>query len=428
MNSLLIQQVRPFIDGQLQASQSVMINAGQLILAPQDSQIPTGIKVINAQDSWLLPGAIDLCARIPEPGFTQKGSVQSELKAAAAGGITQVCSQPDSKPVTDSAAVIQLLLDKADAAQGAQLLPLGAMTPGLEGDQIANMVSLIEAGAIALSNARQPIKDSYVLRRLMEYAATYDITLVLAANDAALAADGHMHEGAMATRLGLNGIPAIAETVALAQILLLAEAIGTRIHITQISCAESVDMLHQAKQRGVAISADTCLSNLLFTDQMVMGYDSQYHVQPPLRSETDRQALLNAVKAGELAICSNHSPHEIAAKKAPFADSAAGMSTFDGFASQVFSLIDQADLTLADLVQATSLLPGKILGREQDLNSDGALNAYLYQPQQASELTHQSLLSSGHNHPFINQTLAGKVMATWCNGQCVYQDQYLCDA
>lgn len=421
MNRVLLKKVRPFIDGQLQAVQTVLIEQGQLQLNPTIED--TGdLVTIDGNNCWLLPGAIDLGAHIPEPGFTQKGTVQSELRAAAAGGVTQVCSQPDCKPVADSTAVIQLILDKANIAEGAQLFPLGAMTPGLKGDQIANMVSLIDAGAIALSNARQPIKDSYVLKRLMEYAVTYGITLVLTANDPALSAEGHMHEGATATRLGLNGIPALAETVALAQILLLAEAIGTRIHVSQISCAESLTMLRQAKERGVNVTADTSLANLLFTDQMTMGYDSQYHVQPPLRSDADRQALLQAVKTGELAISSNHSPHDIAAKKAPFADAAVGMSMLDGFMNQVLSLIGQADLTLENLMFATSDLPGQVINLNNSLQQGSRLNGYLYDPEQTHQFAVDSILSGGRNHPYINKSLPGKVLATWSQGKCVFQD------
>lgn len=426
MNTVLIQQVRPFIDGELQAPTTLLLKDGIIVdmAATADDQADD-IPVIDARDAWLLPGAIDLGAHIPEPGYSQKGTVKSELKAAAHGGITQVCSLPDSNPVADSAAVIKLLLDKAEKADGAQLLPLGAMTPNLNGDQIANMVTLVEAGAIALSNARQPIKDSYVLRRLMEYAATYDITLMLTANDASLASEGHMHEGAVATRLGLNGIPVVAETVALSQILLLAEHIGTRIHISQISCGQSLEILAQARGRGVKVTADVCLANLLYTDHAVIGYNSQYHVQPPLRSEVDRQALLQGVKNGELAISSHHSPHESTAKKAPFADAAVGMSTFDTFMPQLFSLVDSEQLSVTELVQACSLLPGKMLGFDNSLTLSNPANAVLFAPQSSWQVSSNSLLSGGHNNPLLGKGVCGRVLATWSQGQSVYLDQHL---
>ena len=180
------------------------------------------------------------------------------------------------------------------------------------------MFSLHEAGCVALSNARAPFKDSYVLRRVMEYAATYDIPVFLNPDDTAPSAAGCMHEGPVATRMGLTGIPRTAETIALAQMLLLIEQTGVRAHISQISRGRSLDMLRQARAGGLNITADTPLANLVYTDEAVAGYNSQFNVRPPLRAEADRQALLAAVNAGELAISSNHRPHEVAAKKSTF--------------------------------------------------------------------------------------------------------------
>jgi dihydroorotase len=375
---------------------------------------------IDAQGQWLIPGLIDLGGHLPEPGYSQKGSIASETHAACAGGFTHICSLPDTKPVADTAAVIQLVLEKAAKAGFARVLPLGALTQGLAGEQIANMVTLQEAGAVALSNARRPIRDNYVLRRLMEYAATYDIPLFLTANDEALSAGGCMHEGPTATRMGLSGIPETAETIAIAHILLLIEQTGVRAHISQISCARSVAMLTEAHQRGLPVTADTPLANLLYTDEAVEGYNSLFNVQPPLRGERDRQTLLQAVEQGHLAISSNHQPHEIAAKKAPFADAEAGMSQYDHYLPQALTLVHRGELSIEALIRATSTTPANLLGLRQQLTEGADFNACLVDPNAENVVTTQSLQSRGRNHPALGRTLKGQVKRVFVDGQLVF--------
>ena len=375
---------------------------------------------ISAGGQWLIPGLVDLGAHLAEPGFNHKGSIASETRAACASGFTHVCALPDTRPVADSAAVIQLILEKSAKAGYASVLPLGAVTQGLAGEQLANMFGLREAGCVALSNARQPFKDSYVLRRVMEYAATYDIPLFLQADDMSLSAAGCMHEGPVATRMGLSGIPHSAETIALAQILLLAEQTGVRVHISQISCARSVEMLQEARQRGLPVSGDTPLANLVFTDAAVTGYNSLYNVLPPLRSEADRQALLNAVNNGELAISSNHRPHEISAKKAPFADAAAGISLFDGFLPLALQLTGQGELTVAALIAAASNQPARILGLQHSLKEGNWFNAALIDPAAERSFSNSSLYSKGKNSPVVGETLKGSVSAVFIDGRKVF--------
>ena len=363
----------------------------------------------DAQGLWLMPGLIDLGGHLPEPGFAQKGTMASETLAARQGGFTHICSLPDTAPVADTSAVIKLILDKAARAGHVHVLPLAALTQGLAGEQLASMVTLREAGAVAMSNARLPIRDSYVLRRLMEYAATYDIPLFLSANDPALEAGGCMHEGPVSTRLGLAGIPSTAETVALAQILLLAEQTGARLHVSQLSCARSVRMIRQAREQGIQVTADTPLANLLFTDESVMGYRSLFNVQPPLRSDDDRQALLSAVEKGELAISSNHRPHEIAAKKAPFAEASPGLSQYDCFLPMAMTLVERGALSLPALVRALTSQPAAVLRLEHGLAEGLPFNACLYDPATEQTIQAQDLASLGHNHPALGSSLPGQV-------------------
>ncbi|WP_221793795.1 dihydroorotase [Oceanobacter mangrovi] len=386
-------------DQQLDQICDIYVGEGRIRAIGQKPAGGTIESTLDAQGLWLLPGFIDLSSYLNEPGYPHRGTIASETLIAASAGFTHVCAQPLTRPVADSAAVVQLMLDKAASAGYTRVLPLGALTQGLEGEQLSNMVGLRNAGCVALSNARQPIKDAYVMRRLMEYAATYDIRLFLHANDAALSAGGVMHEGPTATRMGLAGIPETAETIALAQILLLAEQTGAKVHISQISCARSIEKLRDAWQHGLPVTADVAIANLCFTDACVNGFDSHFHVQPPLRSEADRQALLQAVNAGELAICSNHQQHEIAAKKAPFADSAAGMAVYGSFTGLLMGLINRGELELNATLRALSSLPAAVLQLQTGLQEGELFNASLIDP----------MAKTG-------QGLGGKVVATFVDG------------
>jgi len=375
---------------------------------------------IDANGQWLVPGFIDLGAHLSDPGYPQKGTIESETRAACASGFTHVCSLPDTKPIADSSAVIQQILEKSSKAGYASILPLGAVTQGLAGEQLANMYGLREAGCVALSNARMPFKDSYVLRRAMEYAATYDIPLFLHAEDIALTEGGCMHEGPVATRMGLSGIPSTAETIALAQIILLAEQTGARVHISQLSAARSLQMLNRARSEGLHITADTALANLVYTDKAVIGFNSLFNVSPPLRSEDDRQALLCAVNRGELAISSNHRPHEIAAKKAPFADAAAGMSMFDAFLPLALQLVEASELSLNALINAASNKPAQLLGMEQSLKEGSWFNAALINPQSTRNYASSFLYSKGKNSPLAGKEAKGVVSAVFVGGRKVF--------
>ena len=368
--------------------------------------------VIDAQGRLLIPGLIDLSAHIKD--------IAADTHAAAAGGITTVCTLPDSKPVVDTPADVKLILQAAQRAGHCRVLPLGALTQGLGGDQLANMYSLKEAGCIALSNARHAIKNSLVLRRIMEYASSQNVLIMLSAEDRDLAAGGLMHEGPTATRLGLAGIPETAETIALAQQLLLAEQTGCRVHFSQLSCGRSVAMLRDAKRRGLKVSADVSIAHLLYTDEQVSGYNSCFHVHPPLRNESDRQALLQGVNAGELAICSHHRAQELVAKKATFADAEPGMSLLDSWLGMMLSLVDNGELELNAMVNAASLLPASILGIAAGLALGEQANLTLVDVKTRRLYDEAGLVSRGKNSPIIGQSLAGEVLLTFSEGRQVY--------
>lgn len=386
---------------------------GKIVQITEPGQAKTQGQTLNANNALLLPGLIDLSAHI--------NNVQSETLAAAKGGISKLCIQPNSKPIVDTPADVSLIQQAADKANLTQLLPLGALTQGLEGEQLANMFSLRQAGCIALSNARAPIKNSLVLRRIMEYAATHDILIMLSAEDFALSANGKMHEGPTSNRLGLAGIAEVAETASLAQQLLLIELTGCRAHFSHISCARSVEMIRDAQDKGMQVSADVAIANLMFTDLDVNGFDSTFNVQPPLRSENDRQALLAGVNDGTLAICSNHKAQDIAAKKAPFAAAEPGMSLLDSWLAMMLKLVEQNELSLEAMVNASAILPAKILDLPSGLKSAELANLVVVDNKKQQELGTNDVLSSGKNNPMIGETLPGIVLLTLSEGREIYR-------
>lgn len=379
-------------------------------------------ETINCTGFWLLPGAIDLSARLCEPGYEHKGSIHSESKAAAAGGITHLCCPPDTKPVIDTPAVANLIKEKAYQSGYAHVLPIGAMTSQLQGEMLSEMHALQEAGCIGVTQLRAPIKNTKVLLRCLEYAATFNITVFFQSQDSALAAGGVAHGGMQATRLGLPGIPTSAETIALCRDLLLVEQTGVRAHFGQLSCARSVEIIAAAQRRGLPVTADVAAHQLCFTEDCVDGFDSTHHVIPPYRTESDRQALLDGLKNGVIGmICSDHQPHEAAAKAAPFAVTEPGISALETLLPASYRWVKEQQLDINCWVNALSTNSAELLAVDAGtISLDEPANLVLFNPDGETHLTTDSLLSEGKNSPWLQTTLPGKVLLTLCDGHISY--------
>jgi dihydroorotase len=277
--------------------------------APKDYRAD---ETVDAKGLVVCPGLIDLCARLREPGYEYKATIRSETMAAALAGITTLCIPPDTDPVIDEPAMVDLIQKRGRTHGSAHVAILGALTTGLEGAQLSEMATLKAAGCSGISNALRPVANNRVWYRALEYAATHALTLHIVPLDPALTNQGVAHAGAVATRLGLPGIPISAETVAIAQILALVEETGARVHFGRISSAAGVGMIAAAKSKKLPITADVAMHQLLLSESAIDGFDSQAHVIPPLRSEQDRLALVAAVKSGAIdAICSDHQPHNL---------------------------------------------------------------------------------------------------------------------
>ncbi|OEC62051.1 MULTISPECIES: dihydroorotase [Pseudomonadaceae] len=388
-------------------------------------QAPAGFEAetrIDAQGLVAAPGLVDLNAALREPGYSRKGNVDSETRAAAAGGVTSLCCPPLTRPVLDTPAVAELILDRAREAGHAKVFPIGALTRNLAGEQLAELVALRDTGCVAFGNGLAPMSSSRTLRRAMEYAATFDLTLVLQPQDADLAEGGLAHEGATAGFLGLAGIPESAETVALARDLLLVEQSGVRAHFSQITSARSAEMIAEAQARGLPVTADVAMYQLLLTDDALTGFSSLYHVQPPLRSQADREGLRQAVKSGVIgAIASHHQPHEADAKLAPFAATEPGISSVELLLPLALSLVEDGLLDLPTLLARLTAGPARALRLPAGRIAVGApADLVLFDPQgrtQAGEAWH----SRGRNCPFIGDSLPGRVRYTLMDGHLTFQ-------
>ena len=377
---------------------------------------------ISAHGLIAAPGLVDLAVSLREPGYTRKGSIASETRAAAAGGVTSLCCPPRTKPVLDTSAVVELILDRAAAAGHARVFPIGALTKGLEGEQLAELVALRDAGCVAFTNGLAPLAGNRVLRRALEYAATFDLTVVFKSQDADLAEGGLAHEGPTASFLGLPGIPESAETVALARDLLLVEQSGVRAHFSQLTSARGVEMIAAAQARGLPVTADVALYQLILTDEALTGFSSLYHVQPPLRSRADRDALREAVKAGVVsAIASHHQPHEPDAKLAPFGATEPGISSVEILLPLALTLVEDGLLDLPTLLARLTCGPAAALRLPVGRLGVGEHADLVLFDTKAQTLAGERWLSRGGNSPFLGHCLPGAVRHTLQGGRISHQ-------
>ena len=372
-------------------------------------------ETIDAKGLWLMPGVIDLCARLREPGATQKGTMRTEAGAALAAGVTAVCIPPDTKPVIDNAAVVNRVNRIAKAAGGAYVYMLGALTKGLEGEALAEISALKAAGCIGVGNGLAAVSNPLIARRALEYAASLGMTVHVVPLDAALANHGCAHEGAVATRLGLAPIPVAAEGMAMRQWISLVEDTGARIHFGRLSSRRGVELLASARRRGLPITADVAAHQLFMTDADLEGFNAMAHVIPPLRTAEDRDALRDALREGVIdAICSDHQPHERDAKINPFALTEPGISAVETLLPLTLQLVHEGLLTPLQAAQRLSLGPAQVLGLPCPALVPGAdADLSLVDPSAAWTLTADAMRSVGRNTPFIGHRFQGQAVRTW---------------
>ena len=388
-------------------------------------EAPSGFEadlVIDARDHIVCPGLVDLSVRLREPGDEHKATVASESRAAAASGITTLCCQPDTDPVIDTPAVAELIHQRALESGMARVEVLGALTQSLAGTQLAEMGALGAAGCLGVSNAGRAIADTEVMRRAMEYAATFDLTVYVRPEDPWLADGRIVHHGEISTRLGLPGIPEIAETIIVARELLLVEQTGARVHFNQLSTGPAVEMVRDAREHGFPVTADVAMHHLYLTEHDIVGFDAACHVRPPLRTVADRDRLRAGVADGTLtAVCSDHQPHERDAKLDPFALTAPGISGLDTLLPLALELVETNLCPLSTMLGALTHGPADILRLDRGRLAPGsAADICVLNPTAVWTLRERDMTSRGHNTPFLGRELKGRVTHTLVGGEIVY--------
>ncbi len=379
-------------------------------------------QIIDATQKIVCPGLVDLRNHVREPGFTHKGNIASETYAAVAGGVTTLCCPPDTRPVIDSPTVIKQIRVTASKEGYCQVLPMAAMTKNLEGNELSEMVNLINAGGVGVSNALKPITNTQVLRRAMEYAASHQIKVFLQPQDYWLAHGGCVHEGGLSSRMGLAGIPETAETIALLRDLELIRLTGVHAHICQISTARGVEIIRQAKAEGLPITCDVSAHHLHLTEMDIDCFNANCHVLPPLRSMRDQDALKQGVVDGTIdAIVSDHQPHDTDAKLAPFAATEPGISAVETLLALSLKMADQINMKRSDLIARITCHPARILSVSAGSLSQGArADICIFDPQQHWQVEPRHLHSRGKNTPFQGWELSDKVVKTLVAGEVVF--------
>jgi dihydroorotase len=403
--------------------QDIYISAGKILsvgIAPPEF---TAERIIDAAGLVVVPGLIDLAARLREPGYEYRATLESEMNAAVAGGITSLACPPDTDPPLDEPGLVEMLKHRARSLCQANVYPVGALTYGLKGLELTEMAELSDAGCMAFSQADAALTDTRVLMRAMQYAATFGYGVWLRPQDSFLARDGVAHDGEVATRLGLPAIPVCAETIALSTMLQLARVTGVRLHICRISSAAGVAMIRAAKLEGLALTCDVSMNHVHLSEMDIGFFDSNCHLIPPLRNQRDREALRTALQEGVIdAICSNHSPVDDDAKQLPFAEAEAGATGLELLLPLVLKWMHEAKHSLADAIAKVTVNPAKILQLEAGHLSIGAVaDICIFDPEHFWKVEASALKSQGKNTPFLGMQMQGKVRYTLVNGRVVYQ-------
>jgi len=403
---------------------SLFVAAGK-VLAKGDA--PDGWRadrVLDASGLIVCPGLIDVSVRLREPGFEYKATLESEMQAAIAGGVTSLACPPDTDPPLDEPGLVEMLKHRARSLDCAHVYPIGALTVRLKGESITEMAELSEAGCIAFSHADAPLADTQILLRAMQYAATFGYHVWLRPQDAHLARGGVAHDGEIATRLGLAAVPPFAETIALDTIFALARATGSRVHLARLSTHDGVARVRDAKRAGLAVTCDVAANHVHLCDTDIGWFNSNCHLVPPLRGGRDREALRTGLADGTIDLmCSDHTPVDDDAKQLPFAESEAGATGLELLLPLTIKWAREAKLPLATALSRITADPARVIGIDAGhLAVNAPADVCIFDPEAWWTVERSSLRSQGKNTPFLGLELAGKVKYTLVRGRVVYED------
>jgi len=395
--------------------------------------VPAGFKAdrtIDAAGKVVAPGLVDLSARLREPGFEYKATLKSEMQAAVQGGVTSLVCPPDTDPVLDEPGLIEMLKHRANALNQAHVHPLGALTHGLKGEALTELVELTGAGCIGFSQAETPIKDTTVLQRCMQYAATFGFTIWLRPQDAYIGRGGVANSGPLASRLGLSGVPVMAETIALHTIFELMRSTGAKVHLCRMSSAAGLELVRTAKAEGLPITCDVGAHHVHLTDTDINFFDSNARIDPPFRTQRDREAIRAGLLDGTIdAMCSDHTPCDDDEKLLPFGEASPGATGLELLLSLAVKWADDyaaaqgKDDALSRAVARVTCEAARVAGLAQagQLGVGSVADVVVFDPAARWTVTGSALASQGKHTPFLGYELAGQVQATIVAGRVAYE-------
>lgn len=421
--SILIKGGRVIDPGRFVGIADVLIDHGKITAVGSNLSVPAGGRTIHANAKLVVPGLVDLHVHFREPGFEYKETIQSGSAAAVAGGFTTVCCMPNTNPVNDNQAVTEFMLERARLAGLANVFPVGAITKGSEGKELAEIGDLRRSGCVAISDDGKPVMNSLVMRRAMEYASAFDLTVVDHCEDLHLAEGGCMNEGLVSTELGLPGIPAAAEDVMVARNLSLSELTGSRLHLAHISTAGSVRMVREAKARGISVTAEACPHHFLLTDEQVRGYNTHAKMNPPLRTWTDVQAIKEGLRDGTIdVIATDHAPHATQEKQQDFTEAPFGIVGLETALPLTLGLVEEGILTLEQAIQKLTSAPAAAFGLKKGTLAVGAdADVIIVDPQEQWDVDPSKFRSKSRNTPFAGWKVKGRVQTTIVGGRVVFE-------
>lgn len=421
----LIEGARVLDPGKLDGYKTILIEGHTIaaVLDPSDPVPGAGHDLIkiDARGLVLVPGLMDIHVHLREPGHEYKETIATGMAAAARGGFTAVCAMPNTRPVNDNAQVTAFILEKARAAKGARVYPVGAVTQGSAGTHLAEIRDMSLAGIRAVSDDGRPVENAQLMRRALEYCGGLSLPVMVHAEDLSLVNGGAMNEGPAATLWGIPGIPNAAEAVMVARDILLSRLTGAHVHFCHISCEESIDLIRTAKQQNVRVTCETAPHYFTLTDEDVKGYDTRFKMNPPLRSAKDRQAVIQGLSDGTIdVIASDHAPHSKEEKDLEFDRAAFGIVGLETALPLSLKLVQDGHLTLADLVGKMSKHPARILGIDNDIAAGNPADLTLIDLEEKWVIDPDRFASKSRNTPFTGMTVQGKAAATMVGGILVF--------
>jgi dihydroorotase len=402
----------------------VLLSNGRVEAVGRNIPAEDGVRVINAEGRVVAPGLIDLHVHLREPGQEELETVASGAMAAAAGGFSAVCAMPNTDPVTDNQAAVGFIVSQAQRAGKARVYPIGAVSLGQKGQQLAEFGELVGAGAVAVSDDGKPVVSSHLMRTALEYARTFGIPVADHCEDPTLAVGGAMHEGIVSTRLGLKGVPSAAEEIMVARDIILAELTGGHVHLCHMSTRGSVELIRRAKDRGLRVTAEACPHHFSLTHERCEGYDTNAKMNPPLREAEDRDAIREALRDGTIdVIATDHAPHHYDAKEREFDDAPngiIGLETALGLA--ITELVEPGVLTLPELIRRMSTTPARIFNLPGGMLAVGApADVVVFDPAVEWVVEPGAFFSRSRNTPFAGRRLRGRAEITIVRGEPVFE-------